>query len=483
MDIRVISSYVGKALLVSALFMVIAALISVFDGIDSAFSPLVISAFITILVGGFPLIFVRKTPEVSLKEGFLIIVLSWLLSFLFGMLPYVLWGGEFTLVNAWFESVSGYTTTGASILNDVEALPRSLLFWRSSTHFIGGLGVVVFLLLVLPSASPYRLRLTNIELSTLSKEGYRYKSSKTVLIITSVYLGITILCALSFWLAGMTFFDAINHAFSVGATGGFSINNLSLMHYDSNLIDGIAMLFMTLSAMHFGSIFAVLATRSLKPLNNPIFKYYLSSIVVFSVLVACSLKFDGHVVTWGEAFMNGSFNVISYMTTTGLANSATSQWPIMASILLMYVSFQCGCSGSTAGGVKVDRLVIAFKAFASEIRHRIFPSSVSPVRIGKHLLPETAVKSVFIYLFLYIIVLLSSFLLLTISGVDALEALSGTIASLGNVGMGVSNLGAFGSFSSQTAFAKIIYSLDMFFGRLEIFPILVVVSLLLKRGK
>ncbi len=483
MDVKVISSYVGKALLVSALFMVISAGISVFDGVDSAFTPLVISGGITLLVGAFPLIFVRKTPEVNLKDGFLIIVLSWLLSFLFGMLPYVLWGGEFTIVNAWFESVSGYTTTGSSILNDVEALPRSLLFWRSSTHFIGGLGVVVFLLLVLPSASPYRLRLTNIEMSTLSREGYRYKSSKTVLVITSVYLGITILCTLSFWAAGMTFFDAINHSFSVAATGGFSTNNLSLMHYDSNLIYAIAMIFMTLSAMHFGTIFSVLATRSLKPINNPIFKYYIGSIIVFSALVAFSLKTDGHVATWGEAFMNGSFNVISYMSTTGLANTATSQWPTLASVILIFVSFQCGCAGSTTGGIKVDRIVIALKSFASEIRHRIYPSSVSSVRLGRHLLPDNVVKSIFIYIFLYIVVILISSLLLIGTGVDLVEAVSGTIASLGNVGMGVSSLGSFGSFSSQTTFAKIIYSLNMFLGRLEIYPILVVVSLLVRRGR
>ncbi len=483
MDVKVISSYVGKALLFSALFMIISAIISLYDGMDSAFGPLVISALMTILAGAFPLIFVRKTQEVNLKEGFLIIVLSWFLSFCFGMLPYVLWGGEFTVVNAWFESVSGYTTTGSSILNDIEALPRSLLFWRSSTHFIGGLGVVVFLLLVLPSASPYRLRLTNIEMSTLSKEGYRYKSSKTVLVITSIYLGIILSCALSFWLAGMTFFDAINHAFSVAATGGFSTHNLSLMYYNSNLIDGIAMFFMTLSAMHFGSIFAVLSTRSLKPLNNPIFKYYIGSIIVFSLLVAFSLKVDGQVATWGEALMDGSFNVVSYMSTTGLANSATSQWPVLASVLLVFVSFQCGCSGSTAGGVKVDRLVIAFKSFASEVRHRIYPSSVYSVRLGKHLLPDYAVTSIFIFLFLYICIILISSLLLLISGVEFLEAVSGTIASLGNVGVGISKLGPFESLSSQTSFAKIIYTFNMFLGRLEIYPILVVFSLVFNRGK
>lgn len=168
MDIKVISVNVGKALLVSALFMFLSLVVSLSGGMDEAFSSLLISFLITLTVGAFPFIFVRKTSSISMSDGFLIITISWLLSFVFGMLPYLLYGGEFTLVNAFFESVSGYTTTGFSILKDVEALPKSLLFWRSSTHFIGGLGVIVFLLLILPESSPFRLRITNLELSSLS---------------------------------------------------------------------------------------------------------------------------------------------------------------------------------------------------------------------------------------------------------------------------------------------------------------------------
>ena len=176
MDIKAISTNIGKALLINAFFMLISIAISIYYGFDSAFTPLLISFLVTFITGTFPFIFVKKNSATTLQSGFLTIVLAWILSFIFGMLPYVLWGGEFTLINAWFESVSGYTTTGSTILSDVEALPKSLIFWRSSTHYIGGLGVVVFLLLVMPDASPYRLKLTNLELSSLSKEGYRFKS-------------------------------------------------------------------------------------------------------------------------------------------------------------------------------------------------------------------------------------------------------------------------------------------------------------------
>ena len=298
MNVKAISRHVGMALLVSAIFMFLSIVVSIIYGLDSAFTPLLISFIVTLVTGSFPFIFVRKTETMSLSDGFLTITLSWFLSFVFGMLPYVLWGGEFTLINAWFESVSGYTTTGSTILNDIEALPKSLLFWRSSTHYIGGLGVVVFLLLVIPNASPYRLKLTNMEMSSLSKEGYRYKSSKIVFVITSVYVGLTVASCLSLWAAGMPLFDAINHAFSIAATGGFSTRNLSVGAFDSLAINLIVLFFMALCAMHFGLIYAAFVTRSFKPFNNTVVKYYIGSIIVCSAVIMVSLISQGGYEEW-----------------------------------------------------------------------------------------------------------------------------------------------------------------------------------------
>ena len=482
MNVKAISVNVGKALRVSALFMFLSIIVSIADGRDSAFGPLMISFVITLIVGAFPFIFVKKSQPLSLNDGFLTIVLSWILSFIFGMLPYVLWGGEFTLINAWFESVSGYTTTGSTILNDIEALPRSLLFWRSSTHYIGGLGVVVFLLLVMPDASPYRLKLTNMELSSLSKEGYRYKSTKTIAIITKVYVTLTLVFFFALWAAGMSSFDALNHAFSLAATGGFSTRNLSIGYYQSDLINVLVIVFMAIAALHFGLLYAVFITRSMKPMRNSVVKYYFGSILVMSLIIMLSLKLEGGYESWGKAAMDSAFTVVSYMSTTGFSICDNSIWPWLAGLVLIFASFQCGCSGSTTGGLKVDRIMIAFKAISNEVNRRLHPSAVSQVRLSGHHLPDSAVHSVMLYIVVYFIVIFLSIIGVLMCGAEIPEAVSGVIASVGSVGPGLAEVGSMDNYSLQPAMAKFIYAFDMFLGRVEIFPVLIVISLLFKRN-
>ena len=480
MNVKAISLDIGKALQVNALFMLLSLGVSAAYGFDSGFTPLLISFLITSIAGSFPMIFVKSDQQETTQEGFVTIVFSWLLSFIFGMLPYVLWGGEFTLMNAWFESVSGYTTTGSTILTDIEALPKSLLMWRSSTHYIGGLGVVVFLLLILPDTSTFKFKLSHLELSSIAKEGYRYKSGKTVRVITFTYIGLTVAEFLCLWAAGMTPFDAINHAFSTIATGGFSTKNTSIMFYDSNAINIIIMVFMTLASMHFGVIYASIATRSFKPLRHPITRYYLMVILVLSALATLSLTLQGGL-RFPEALMSGSFQVISFISTTGFGQADNAIWPIMANAILLFAGFHCGCSGSTTGGIKADRMYISLKAIMGDFRKRLSPSAVFRTRVGDACVAEDTVSSIFLFIVLYIIVIFLSFVAVLLCGVDIAEAFSGTLASLGNVGPGLGSLGTMGSYGSQPEVAKFIYTMDMFLGRLEIFPILVAVSLLFNR--
>lgn len=477
MDIKVISVNVGKALLVSALFMFLSLVVSLSCGMDEAFGSLLISFLITLTVGAFPFIFVRKTSSISMSDGFLIITISWLLSFVFGMLPYLLYGGEFTFVNALFESVSGYTTTGFSILKDVEALPKSLLFWRSSTHFIGGLGVIVFLLLILPESSPFRLRITNLELSSLSREGYRYRSSRTVRIMCTVYIGLVVVETLLLWAAGMSFFDAINHSFSTIATGGFSTRNASIAYYDSKVIEAIVFLFMLLAGMHFGLIFTFVTTGSFKVFKHPVMRFYLITVAVMTFFVACEL-FAGGGHTVGSALWDSAFQVVSALTSTGFTTTDVINWPVMSSFLILCCGIQCACSGSTTGGIKTDRMLIAVKAIGCEIKKRLHPNSVYPVRVGNHPVNDENVTSAILYITLYLLLAAVSVVIFMIAGSDLTDSLAIEMASIGNVGF--VSMGS-GDLAGLPVVSKLLSSFNMFLGRVEIYPVLIVIYMMFNR--
>ncbi len=481
MNLKVISRNVGTALLVSSLFMLLSVFVSLLDGGDSALAPLLISFSLTFTVGVFPFIFVRKTEQITLRDGYMIIFLSWLLSFVFGMLPYALWGGPFSLVNAWFESVSGFTTTGSTILEDVEALPRSLLFWRSSTHFIGGLGVVVFLLLIIPNSSPVRLRLTNMELSSLSREDYRSQANKTVFIFAWVYLGICALAFVSYLLAGMSPFDAINHAFTVCATGGFSTRNLSIGFFRSELISSLTIVFMYLASIHFGLIFMTLASRSLRPLKNPVLRFYTLSLAGGSILTAISLKMQGVDGTWARAFLDATFHVVSYTSTTGLAISDNSAWPMLPCFILIVGSLVCGCAGSTTGGLKSDRVIVLFRAIRMQVVKTLYPSSVFEVKFGKRILRDEEVYPQILYIALFFLMIGVSAVLCVIIGDPNQHALLGTIASLANVGPSLGTIGSLGNFNAEPNAIKLIFTFDMFLGRVEIYPVFAVFAAFIHR--
>ena len=478
MNWKVISRNIGYALLVSALFMLLSVGVSLMDGGDSAHAALTISFLITFIVGIFPFIFVREAPAITLKEGYVIIFLSWLLSFIFGMLPYALWGGPFTLQNAWFESVSGFTTTGATILDDVEALPKSLHFWRASTHFIGGLGVVVFLLLLIPGSNQMKMRLTNMELSNLSRGGYSSRTNKTVYIFAYVYFGLLISSMLLYLLAGMSFFDAICHAMSVISTGGFSTRGASIAAFDSRWIEGITMVFMYLASIHFGLVYLTFVNRSLKPLNNPVVKFYTGSLLVVALIVGAGLKGNGICEGWGNAMWNGLFETLCVTSTTGFAILDNAEWPLWIMMALMFSAIMCGSAGSTAGGVKVDRIILLFKAIGRRINAILHPSSVNEVRMGKRILRDEEVSPHILYLCLYGFLLAVSVVLSLFIGVDHKNSFIASVMSLSNVGPAYGALGTMGSFNSIPMLGKMLFTIDMFLGRIEIYPVLAVVAMI-----
>lgn len=478
MKIKLVARYIGIVLLLNALFMFISAGVSALYGFDNSFSPLFLSGIITSVVGVFPLIFVSKSMDINLRDGFSIVVFSWILSCLFGMLPYVLYGGEFSIINAWFESVSGYTTTGSTILTEIESLPKGILFWRSSTHWLGGVGVVLFMLLFLPTLNSFRMKISKVEISSLSMDNFRFKAHQTVKVIVYVYLLLTFTETALLMFAGMDLFDALTHSFATIATGGFSTKNLSIMAFDSFPIELIIMVFMFLSGMHFGLLFSFFTGRSMNLFRSPIIKYYVISILAGGLLVSLNIKFSGSVTDWDMALRQGFFQVISCGTTTGFANADSSVWPGFSVLIIMFFTIQCACSGSTSGGMKVDRVWIFLLSVKAQMMKLIHPNAVVPVRISGHAVEKDAVSSVNLFIALYLLIIFVVSLLLTGMGVEIIDSFSGAAACMGNVGPGFGSVGSLGTFAAIPAMGKFILTVAMLLGRMEIYSLLLIFVLL-----
>ncbi|MBQ7222589.1 MAG: TrkH family potassium uptake protein [Bacteroidales bacterium] len=474
MNIRAISRNVGIALMVSALFMFISVLVSIIYGVDSSFSPLLLSGILTFLAGIFPIIFVpRNHSEITTREGVVIIVVSWVLSCVFGMMPYVLWGGEFTLVNAWFESVSGFTTSGGTILNDIEALPHGLLFWRSSTHYIGGLGVVLFMLIILPNVGTVKWRISRMEVADVSRVNYNYKTNKIIKVILSVYLGLTALLFVLLFIAGMSPFDAINHALSIVSTGGFSTKNASIGAFNSPLIEVISMAFMILGSIHFGLLYSSVKHNNLNVFKDPIVQFYLMSLLVASVLVSVNLITSGTYNSVWETIRQAFFNVISLGSSSGFTISDTALWPPFSILILLYMSVQCGCSGSTTGGLKADRVWIITKATRSQLLRTLHPNAVIPVKYGKNIADPALVQSVAIFALFYMLCCLFFALIYAAVGLDFMDSTTASIAMIGNIGPAFGSLGAFSNFAAVPAIGKLVMGIEMIAGRLGLYALVI----------
>ena len=483
MNWGVISRNVGIALICCASFMFLSALVAMLDGFDSSFSPLLLSAILTMMVGLFPLIFVHRHRDINTREGLTILLIAWFMSCIFSMLPFVLWGGEFSLVNAWFESASGITTTGATILQDIEALPKGLLFWRSSTHYIGGLGVVVFIMMILPSFGTVRFKMSKMDVDDISKNHYQYKSNKFVRVVVTVYIGITICSFVSLLLAGMPLFDAANHALSVTATGGFSIKNASIAAYDSPLIEWILIFFMIVASLHFGLIYSSFATRSFKVLRNPVTQFYLGTILGVALLVTANLVTSGTIPNVAEALRHSFFTVVSTISTTGFGSTDTNVWPVFSVLLLIYVGIQCGCSGSTTSGLRSDRVYLTLKAAWAQIVKMAYPTAVVQVKSEGQAIDREMLSSVSLYVLLYLILTLIMAIVYAAFGLDMITSVSASVSMMSNVGPCFGTFGSsMSSFAAAPEAVKVLMGFQMIIGRLGIYSILLVFVLYRKRA-
>ena len=469
MRASVILRYVGSVMLCVSAFMLVSAVISYINNIDSGFYPLLLSALLTLTLGAFPMLFVPRVTSISNKEGFSIVVGSWVLASVVGMFPYLIWGGEFTLINAWYESVSGFTATGATILNDIEQLPQGLLFYRTSTNWIGGVGVVMFALVILPSLGTSRMSLSNVELSSLARDNYRYRTQVIVRILLVVYVGLTVVTTLALKAAGLRWFDALNHAMSACATAGFSTKNASIAFYDNAIVEMILAGAMLISSIHFGLIYATFLGKKNNIFRSEVVRTYLTIIVISTLFVTANIYGANLCPTVWESLRHAYFQVISLITTTGFATSDTNLWPPFAIMVLIFVSIVCACAGSTSGGMKIDRVLIFCKTLWVRIRRQQHPNAVMRIRVDGVAQDAEMLNNVVVFIVTYLALILLATFTNTLFGQDLLTAFTSAVACIGNVGPGFGEVGSMGNFSQIPAILKLQDSFLMLMGRLEIF--------------
>jgi trk system potassium uptake protein TrkH len=379
-----------------------------------------------------------------------------------------MWGGPFTITNAWFETVSGYTTTGSSILSNIEALPHGLLFWRASTHWIGGLGIIIFVLSVLPFLGLAEFVLYRSEISSMARENFYHRARKAIQILAGVYGGLTILETIVLLLVGMNFFDAITHAFATIATGGFSTKNASIAYFANPTIEVVIIFFMVLSGIHFATLFSVISGHIRDFWRSSVVKYYLFIMLIGILITALNLHGNNYL-HWTDAIRFASFQIVSIGTSTGFATTDTTIWPALSHLLIIFFALQCACAGSTSGGIKIDRILLIGKSFVKYFKKLMHPNAVIPIHLDKHVIKEDVITKSILYIVLYLVIIFLNTLILSALGVDNTSAFSGTVAAIGNVGPGLGTVGSTGNFNHIPELGKWTLSITMLLGRLEIY--------------
>lgn len=467
----------GFLIAASSLMMVPPALVSLWydDGTVEVFA---VSAVILLMTGMAIFLPVRKVrDELRVRDGFLVVAACWLALALAGAIPFLmLMTPEISYVDALFESMSGLTTTGATILTNIESLPRGLLYYRQQLQWLGGLGIVVLAVAILPM-----LRIGGMQLYRAETPG-PMKDSKLTPRITEtakalwlIYLGITVICVMAYWLGGMTFFDAVGHAFSTVAIGGMSTHDEGFAWFNSPELEIIATFFMVVAGINFAIHFTSWKRASAQPyFQDPELKVYASLLLGFAILTTIALYMHGTYGSISESARYASFQVVSLMTTTGFSTADFSLWPGFIPIMLICIAFIGGCAGSTCGGMKVIRIMLLYRQAIREIQRLVHPHAVIPVKIGGRKTSTSVMDAVWGFFFLYV----ASFVMITIAlngvGVDPVTAYAAAAACITNLGPGLGEVSA--NYASLNSTAKLILSFAMLMGRLEIFTLLVLFS-------
>lgn len=471
MNIRFALSMLGRLMMIESVAMVLPLLVSIFYGEDEMTAFL--SAIVCSLAVGFGLSRIEPTNRnIKVREGFFIVAFGWVAFSLVGAIPFVVSGAIPNVADAIFETVSGFTTTGASILTDVEAMPKGMLFWRSFTHWVGGMGILVFTLAVLPTLGAGSVQILNAETPGPLKEKVMPKVKDGAVILYLIYIGMTVLEIVLLMICGMDWFDASVHTFGTVGTGGFSSKGLSLGAYNG-ACQWIVGIFMMLSGANFSLYYLLLRKKWREVLHDEELRFYVKVIFLATVLIVINLMVTGFHTALEPAVRSAFFQVSSIITTTGYATENFDLWPTFSKAVLLLLFFVGGCSGSTGGGVKGVRVLLAFKVVKCAIKKAIHPRAVVQMKLNGRSLTKDTMDRIFGFMVLYVVLLFSGMMVVSLEGVPLLDAFMASATTLGNVGPGFGVVGPMGNFASFHEATKLYLSFLMLAGRLELFTIIV----------
>jgi len=473
MNITLTLRILGALLLFLAIALLFPVPFSWFYG-DGAAGAFILSAIIAAGCGGLLYNQFRSESDLSVREGFAVVTFGWTFFALFGALPFVFSGAIPSYLNAFFETMSGFTTTGSTILIDIEALPPSLLLWRSLTQWLGGMGIIVLSLAILPMLGVGGMQLFKAEVPGPTADRLRPRIQDTAKLLWGVYVLLTVAEVILLMVGGMGFFDGINHAFTTMATGGFSTRNASVAAYDSAFIDWVITLFMFLAGVNFSLHYLALRGRLGDFIRNEEFLFYSGLVMIGTVLITL-FNMGGTYPDFFDNLRFSAFQVVSIMTTTGFGTADYELWPVFCQYLLVFSMFIGGCAGSTGGGMKVARFLLLFKHAQVQLYRLIHPRAVRLVKLGDRPVDKDVMQSILGFFAVYLGVFVAASFIMAGVGMDLTSAGVSVIATLGNIGPGLGSVGPVDNFAHVPAFGKLVLAFCMLLGRLELFTVLVLV--------
>ena len=475
-NLNVIGNIIGILLMINGMLMLTAIPFAFYHS-EESWKGILLSSLINSLVGFFLYHKTKNTKNKDLKrrDGYLIVTSSWVCMCLFGMLPYIFTNQIPNVSNAFFETVSGYTTTGATILDDIEALDYSILYWRSLTQWIGGMGIIVLAVAILPFLGIGGMQLFVAEAPVFSLDKLQPRIKETAQRLWLIYISFTILLFFIFWAEGMNLFEAINHAMTTFATGGFSTKNASIGYFESPLIQYTVILFMFISATNFTLTYFALKLDFGKLYRNEEFRIYFSFIIILTFMVFGTLMLIDS--RYPEAtFRDSLFNIVSIVTTTGFTTADFTGWTEFITILFFILMFFGASAGSTSGGIKIVRHVVLLKNSYIEIKKQLHQSGVFTLKFNNRKVPNEVVSNILAFTMLYVVIFSFGSIIMSLMGIDFMTAIGSVAATLGNVGPGIGEVGPSSTYNSMPEAGKWFLSLLMFIGRLELFTFLMIIT-------